>query len=178
MTRPDRRAGFTPTTWRMLDSDLSGDAALLLLRLRRHADENETNGYLDPRDIAAVIGFHRLQKRAVLRQIDELLARELLEKDGDSYRDVEFLTVCRSADARQKRRDQWKTSSKAYSERHRISNTSSAESADDSAHSPSLSPSHSLSQGAASNEAKQTARPRPSVVRGIGEPPEPLELGA
>jgi hypothetical protein len=171
--QPERRAGFTPITWRMLDAAISGDAALLLIRLRRHADENETNGHLEPRDIAAVIGFHQLKKRAVSRQLDQLVGLGLLEKERDSYRDVEFLAVCRSADARQKRRDQWKTSSRTYSERHRLSNSSAADSADTP--SPSLSIAPSLS--AASNEAKEKARRR-AVPRVIGEPPEPWELEA
>lgn len=141
MDSPHRKTGYTPSTWKLLDADVSGDAALLLLRLRRLADRDETDGHVEHRDLAALAAFHQLEQPTVSRCLTELLELGLIEKREGGYRDVEFLDVCRSAEERRHRRNQWKTSTKTYREKP---HASSADSSADSAHSPSLAPSLAL----------------------------------
>jgi hypothetical protein len=165
MSAPERKTGYTPSTWKMLDADLSGDAALLLLRLRRLSDEAESDGYLAPRDIAALTAFHRLPKARVTRCLAELVQLGLLDKAGETYRDVEFLSVCRSADERRERREQWKLSTKTYRDKPKSAAESVTVSAAESAHSPSESLSLALAPSpVALPNGNKPADPTPSGV--------------
>ena len=102
------KAGFTPTTWAMLDRNLSGDAALLLMRLRRLSDDKESDGTIEQRDVDALVAYHKLSRRRMANSIGELVSLGFLDDLGDGvYQDTEFLTVCRSKDQRVERRRQW-----------------------------------------------------------------------
>jgi hypothetical protein len=107
-----RRSGYTSATWGMLDAAISGDAALLLMRLRRLADCEETDGLISERDIAGLAAFHNMQRRTVSRYLAELIGLGLLEKRANLYADVEFMTVCRSHSTRDFERERWKLNKK------------------------------------------------------------------
>lgn len=131
----DRRAGYTPSTWRMLDAELSGDAALLLLRLRRLADRDETDGFLESRDIDSLAAFHRLNKRRVSSCLVELLDAGLLEKRGEFYLDVEFSIVCKPHSFREEERKRWRLNKESQRSRPRV-NSETQMSPVDSARTP------------------------------------------
>jgi hypothetical protein len=149
----DRRAGYTPSTWRMLDADISGDAALLLLRLRRLADRDETDGFIELRDLAALAAFHQLNKRRVSSCLAELLVAGLLEKQGEFYIDVEFSIVCRSHSQREDERKRWRLNKESQRSKPNV-NSDSPMSPVDSARTPEGHP----------RESPRTAAAAPSTA--------------
>jgi hypothetical protein len=150
---PKRKTGFTPTTWAMLDSNLSGDSALLLTRLRRLSDDKETDGFVEQRDVDALVAFHKLSKRRIAGCLDELISLGFLKDRGAGvYLDTEFLTVCRSHDERAELRAAWVEEKRArrLNSKPQMSTVespveSTPESAVDSFVSPSVAPSPAVS---------------------------------
>lgn len=178
MTAPPRRSGYTPCTWQMLDAAISGEAALLLLRLRRLADENESNGWIEGRDIASVAAFHRMHGRRVNRCLDELVKLGLFYKDGDLYHDLQFSDVCRTREQREQLREEWREHKrKARKQPEANSNPpmsnpdSTLDSTPESTASPSSSPSSSTSPSPTPTSNGWKPK-RPLIPRSPDEPPD------
>jgi len=165
----------------MLDARISGDAALLLLRMRRISDENETDGHIETRDLRALAAFHSTSESSMKRSLGQLVRLGLVTKQGRVYVDSEFKTWCRSHEQRVQLRREWREA-----KRNGVSVSGSASGPDstsdskvdsmpdsmvDSDASLSLAPSESLTPSAAptpdalqENETKESFMPRQADV--------------
>ncbi len=169
---PPRKTGYTPVSWAMLDANITGDAALLLLRMRRQSDEAETDGYVEDRDLRALAAFHELPKGSVARSIAELTALGLIENVGRLYKDTEFETWCRTHEQREELRRDWRETKQGQRHKPQLSTqVSMVDSQQDragvSSVSPSVAPSEAPTPAAAptpgalqESENEETFMPR------------------
>jgi hypothetical protein len=108
-TRQRTSRGYTPCDIEMLrDRQLSGDGLRLLLLIRRHADSEESDGWIDSQDLdglAVSMGI-RLPRLARIR--DELLRLSYLERGVLGFRDVRFGEWCKLHTDRAAERDRWR----------------------------------------------------------------------
>ena len=147
----------------MLDADISGDAALLLMRMRRRADHEEMDGYVSERELTGLTAFHNMKRRSVTRCLSELLDLGLLEKRDEFYVDVEFSVVCRSRTERIHERERWKLNKK--NERNKPkSNSDAPMSTEDSPETPEMS---SRTAAAAAAAASSTSTSTSAAANGL-----------
>ncbi len=171
-----RRSGYTSATWGMLDAAISGDAALLLLRLRRVADCEETDGLISERDIAGLAAFHNMQRRTVSRYLAELIGLGLLEKRANLYADVEFMTVCRSHSTRDFERERWKLNKKTARDKTPPSSKPPGVSSGHSGDFAEVSSGHpEMSPRTASASSSSSAAASPNGLPADSEVPMPLQ---
>ena len=143
-----RRDGYTPCSWSELDSDISSDALRLLLHIRRTSDRDETDGFVSDRELKALAVLHRIRPSRLRKALSELLQSSRLLSETGGVRDANFKTLCRTADERERRREQWKQAARIQ-RGPKSSDDARADSADESTPSPSSSASTSLAASAA-----------------------------
>jgi hypothetical protein len=167
------RKGFTPSTWDELDDDLSGDAFQLLIRIRRVADRDETDGSISARQMKALAALHDIGPAQMKKAVAVLIKSGRLRKERDGFLDVGFANVCRSSAEREARRERWKDYSRSY--RQAASALESPETLQRVSASPSPSRSPSPSDGqplTRQGRAAKAAGTKRGEPRGVGEPPD------
>lgn len=107
-TKPERRAPYVPISFAELDDlSISGDALTLLARLRRYADDRETDGILSSRELESLRVLFGYSRRRFTSLMRNLAASERIHVGTDAVYDVNFIEVCKNRVERQKRREQW-----------------------------------------------------------------------
>jgi hypothetical protein len=104
--------GYAPISHEELDAPISGNALQLLLRIRRDADQRETDGVIATRHLDALAVAHGMGEEDKRAGPLELTRAKLVRPKRDGYLDVNFLEWCRPADKREARRAQWRTYNK------------------------------------------------------------------
>lgn len=107
-TKPDRRKPYVPVALDELDDpDLLPEALIFLLRLRRAADRDETDGILEPRTVESVRAFYGYSRRRLARLLENLRAGSRIYEQNGAVYDANFIDVCKSKAERLHRREQW-----------------------------------------------------------------------
>lgn len=162
---------YTPADVAELDADLSGDALQTLLRIRRVADRDETDGWIGVRNIEALRVLHGVSRKLWKKSIQQLVSCGRILEASDGFVDVHFAEVCRVRAKRVAEREQWKKAKRSHKgplsggDSIQESGKESAES--QPAHVTSSSYQRQGIPAASAANGRATAIPR-----GIGEPPD------
>jgi len=86
---------------------ISDAAFRLLLNLRQHSSERETDGFIEERALGTASGFMNLKPARLRTLIQELQTAGLVFTSARGIRDVNHLCWCRSRAERDRLRLQW-----------------------------------------------------------------------
>ena len=109
---------YTPAAWTELDDPrLSGDALRLLLLMRRHCDQNLTDGQISENAVKALAIEHGIGRKRLKTALDLLVRCEHVLRILGSLRDAHFAQVCFTARERDVRKERWKKAQQDHRKR-------------------------------------------------------------